>query len=609
MNVFQLVGTFLIKGADKAKSDIKSTSSTAKSEFKEMGAAGAKGSAQIEEGFDRSAKAANPLVDGIKKIGAAVAAYMSVQAVKDFASACIEAAAEVSAEASAFEQIMGDYSEQAQAKMKEVADATGVVDTRLTGSMTSMTAKFKGLGFGVEEATSLAARGLTIASDAAAFWDKSLADSQSALNSFINGSYEGGESIGLFANDTQMAAYAVEQGIVSATKEWSALDEATKQATRLEYAENMMAMSGATGQAAKEASQYANVKANLAEKWRQFQAIVGEPVMQNVVIPAMSMASGLIDVMTPKVGVIIEKVGAVSDAFSTRFGPGIQKACELAGPIIQEVKEHFEHMGAKVQEVLVPALDFLGEKFTGAMESMQPWIGPLGNVANLLGNILVAAVSAAAYVLGGIMEVFSAVTAVVFDFDAFMQGQPSVIGAAIDGIVAWFESLPSRIKGIFSNAGTWLVNAGRSIIQGLADGIRSMASSATSAISDVLANLRAYLPFSPAKVGPFSGKGWTLYSGQSIVESLAEGISSKAALAQEAMDSTMSGIAGCTANASLTQTYQGASAAYSSAGAGGTTINIYIDGAQVNSDSAIEGAFYNFMDELRRLGLMQGGVS
>ena len=148
---------------------------------------------------------------------------------------------------------MGNYSDNAQAKINEIADATGMVSTRLTPYMTSMTAKFKGLGYDIDDATTLAQDGLTLASDAAAFWDKSLEDSMGALNSFINGSYEGGEAIGLFANDTQLASYAVKQGIVSEAKEWANLDEAKKQATRLQYAQDMMAASGATGQAAKEA--------------------------------------------------------------------------------------------------------------------------------------------------------------------------------------------------------------------------------------------------------------------------------------------------------------------------------------------------------------------
>lgn len=51
--------------------------------------------------------------------------------------------------------------------------------------------------------------------------------------------------------------------------------------------------------------------------------------------------------------------------------------------------------------------------------------------------------------------------------------------------------------------------------------------------------MRNLLPFSPAKEGPFSGKGWSLYSGQSIVEALAEGAASRSPLFEEAIRETM----------------------------------------------------------------------
>ena len=240
-------------------------------------------------------KSGNRMSSAFKKIGSAVVAAFAVDKIVDFGKSVVDASATVAAEQSAFEQIMGDYSNNAQAKINEIADATGMVSTRLTPYMTSMTAKFKGLGYDIDDATTLAQAGLTLASDAAAFWDKSLEDSMGALNSFINGSYEGGEAIGLFANDTQLASYAVKQGIVSEAKEWANLDEAKKQATRLQYAQDMMAASGATGQAAKEADQYANVQANLTEKWRQFKSQIGEPLLQNVVIPAMGKLSAGVD--------------------------------------------------------------------------------------------------------------------------------------------------------------------------------------------------------------------------------------------------------------------------------------------------------------------------
>lgn len=241
----------------------------------------------IDDTSGKAENSKNRITSAFKKIGAAVVTYLTIDKIKDFGQACVDMSAEVAAEQSAFEQIMGDYSDAAQGKVNEIADATGMVSTRLTPYMTSMTAKFKGLGFDIGDATDYAKQGLNIAADAAAFWDKSLDDSMSALNSFVNGSYEGGEAIGLFANDTQMAAYAVKEGIVSESKEWANLDEKIKQATRLEYAENMQKASGAVGQAAKESNQYANVQSNLTEKWRQFKAQVGEPILQNIVLPGM----------------------------------------------------------------------------------------------------------------------------------------------------------------------------------------------------------------------------------------------------------------------------------------------------------------------------------
>lgn len=272
MELFKILGKIVVED-EEARQAIKNTAEEA------------------EGGSDRMSGA-------FKKVGAAIAASFAVDKIIEFGKEIVNIAAEVDAEASAFSQIMGNYSEQAAQKVSKIADATGMVATRLNPYMTSMTAKFKGLGYDVADATDYASRGLYLAADAAAFWDVSLDDSMSHLNSFINGSYEGGEAIGLFANDTQMAMYAVKTGLISTTKDWANLDEATKQATRLEYAENMFKQSGATGQAAREADQYANVQANLTEKWRQFKAEIGEPLLQNIVLPAMQKVSGLVSVLS-----------------------------------------------------------------------------------------------------------------------------------------------------------------------------------------------------------------------------------------------------------------------------------------------------------------------
>ena len=94
----------------------------------------------------------------------------------------------------------------------------------------------------------------------------------------------------------------------------------------------------------------------------------------------------------------------------------------------------------------------------------------------------------------------------------------------LQGITGTLQSLPGRIQSLFSNAGSWLLSSGRSIMDGLAQGIRNGISAAVDAASNAMEAISKLFPHSPAREGPFSGHGWTLYSGQSIIDGLAEGM-------------------------------------------------------------------------------------
>jgi hypothetical protein len=74
------------------------------------------------------------------------------------------------------------------------------------------------------------------------------------------------------------------------------------------------------------------------------------------------------------------------------------------------------------------------------------------------------------------------------------------------------------------------------MIQGLVDGIEDKIGSAVTAVSNALSGIRDLFPNSPAKKGPFSGKGWVLYSGMSISDSFADGIVERAAEARKAAE-------------------------------------------------------------------------
>lgn len=363
MNIFELFGTIAIDNA-KANKAISDTENKA-------------------SGLSNTMEAAFGKIGGLaKKVGTAVVAAFAVDKIKDFGKDCAETYASIAAEQASFEQIMGDYAYMAQEKMDKVASETGMVSSRLTPYMTSMTAKFKGLGYGVDEATNLAQEGLTIAADASAFWDKSLDESMSHLNSFINGSYEGGEAIGLFANDTQMAAYAVKKGIVSETKAWSALDEATKQATRLQYAKDMMAQSGATGQAAKESGEYANVLANLNEHMRQLKGVIGKPILEKLILPAMRTLNKIMPGLTEK-----------TEAFMTGFSNGLDKVAGYFKDVFTENGLNLKALPQAFKKMGTDIVSYLKNSSVGNGEFFRNIGQNVGNLVVNLGKAILGALS------------------------------------------------------------------------------------------------------------------------------------------------------------------------------------------------------------------------
>lgn len=111
-------------------------------------------------------------------------------------------------------------------------------------------------------------------------------------------------------------------------------------------------------------------------------------------------------------------------------------------------------------------------------------------------------------------------------FRAWFGGAKDTAVAQIQGLLGFLGSLPGRILGVLGNLGGLLANAGRSLIMGFWNGIVGAFNWVIGGVRNLMGSIRNLFPFSPAKDGPFSGKGYTSFSGQALATDFAKGIKS-----------------------------------------------------------------------------------
>lgn len=114
---------------------------------------------------------------------------------------------------------------------------------------------------------------------------------------------------------------------------------------------------------------------------------------------------------------------------------------------------------------------------------------------------------------------------------------------ALNGITLAATTAASNIASAFASMGTIGTNAGAALMQGVKAGIDANVESAKASATTAMEAIRAVFPNSPAKEGPFSGKGWVLYSGQSIGEGFGQGLEQGFAGVTERAKSVMQRVA------------------------------------------------------------------
>ena len=166
-------------------------------------------------------------------------------------------------------------------------------------------------------------------------------------------------------------------------------------------------------------------------------------------------------------------------------------------------------------------------------------LGAIGSMVSGIISVLASLIASGAQAIGGFATsvldgIKGLVTDVLGQGQQMTDGMTKTVSTLVSDAVQEFAALPGKVKDAFGDLSSYLFESGRALMKGFIKGIKDMISAAADAAKEALSAVRDYFPSSPAKRGPFSGKGWTTYSGRALIEGFAEGIDDSAGKADSA---------------------------------------------------------------------------
>lgn len=532
------------------------------------------------------------IVNGVKELASAF---------KDFAVSAIESAADVKAQVAQFEQTFGDLADTAREKMNSVAEATGIVPTRLQSAFSQFYAYARSSGMESAQALQFAEKASYAAADAAAYYDRSLEEATEQVLAYTKGNFANDAALGFASTEATRTAQAMK----SLGKEYKDLDVTAGETTQvlLDQIIASQNLSGAAGQASREMDGWENVQGNLNETWKQFQARVGTPVLENLIPIIQNITSEFENWMN---NVDWDAFGKNIDNFVNAiidYGPVIIST--LSGIASGFVAWNIASLISGISGIVSGAKN-MADVFPLVAKAMQALsANPIGAVITLVATLATTIIT-----LWNTNEEFR--NGVIEIWDRIKEG----IGNAVDGIVHFFtvtvpqafnkvldfvktnwqglllllvnpfagafkllydnfegfrnavNTLVERIKTAFINMKDGISNTvrnikdaivngfqaavdfitslpgkavqwGRDFIQGLVDGIISMASRVVDAVKGIANTITSWLHFSRPDVGPLRDyETWM----PDMVHGMAEGIRANAYKLENAVASMAGGM-------------------------------------------------------------------
>lgn len=247
------------------------------------------------------------------------------------------------------------------------------------------------------------------------------------------------------------------------------------------------------------------------------------PILSELFAVLGPLINDLLAAIVPAIQPIVQAISALLIPAFQLIGVTVKALMPIVLPIIQIIQNTVVNAMKVIQGIINVVMGIITGNWSQAWDGIKQIGSGVWNFITGTFRAFGAALKAIAQVawnlLGSVIS--GGWNLIKSGTVAAWNGLKSAVSSGVSGVISFVTSLPSRIKGIFSGAGSWLWNAGISIIKGLLNGISSMFSS----VKNKLSSLTNMLPSwkGPAPVD----KVLLTPAGELIMQGLIKGLESQ----------------------------------------------------------------------------------
>ena len=399
---------------------------------------------RLDDMGKKGAGAGENLVGVLKKVAAAAAGLAiikkGVEAIKEFCSTAIDAAANAEETNSKFETVFKGAADATNTWAENFAAAAHRSKNEVKGFLADSGAIFTGIGMGAEDASVMSEMMTSLSYDLASFNNLADEDAFNKLRSGLMGETEGLKSMGIVLNDTAIKQSMLQMGI---TDEFNTLDEATKVQVRWNA---ILAQTGDAQQdVTRTAGSYTNSVKGVKGIWADFLADAGAkftPVLT-------TFFNTIIDSWPTIEPMLMQLVDLLADGLSQAIPILVQLGSQLlpvfcdALALIFQVMQPLIPVIGNLAATLLPPLASILSMLVGAL------LPPLTTILNVVCNdILVPLMpiisTIASAILPPIAQLLGVVAPLLQAIAPILQVIGTIIGWVADGVgavVNFFDKL------------------------------------------------------------------------------------------------------------------------------------------------------------------------